>query len=167
MILTETQKQAIIFEFNSFKDYMYVGKTKKERQDLDQFFTPAELTIKMLELLDCTYEEFLDSDVIDPTSGSGNLLAAAIIIGVCPSRVFGNEYDPKMVHACRDRLKSIPDRLLDFDLCLAETIKQNLKKFKDWQVHCGDALDTYCLTTFNETYVWPKATPGNLFSSFF
>jgi hypothetical protein len=167
MILTETQKQAIIFEFNSFKDYMYVGKTKKERQGLDQFFTPAELTIKMLELLDCTYEEFLDSDVIDPTSGSGNLLAAAIIIGVCPSRVFGNEYDLKMVHACRDRLKSIPDRLLDFDSYLAETIKQNLKKFKDWQVHRGDALDTYCLTTFNETYVWPKATPGNLFSSFF
>jgi hypothetical protein len=167
MILTEKQKQAITFEFNLFRDNMYAGKTKEERDDLGQFFTPADLTIQILESLDCTYEDFLDSDVIDPTSGSGNLLAAAIIVGVCPSRVFGNEYDPKMVIACRDRLKSIPDRLLDFDPCWAETIKQNLKKFKDWQVHRGDALDTYCLTTFNETYVWPKATPGDLFSSFF
>ena len=167
MILTEKQKQAITFEFNIFRDNMYAGKTKEEREDLGQFFTPADLTIQILEALGCTYEEFLDSDVIDPTSGSGNLLAAAVIVGVCPSRIFGNEYDPKMVVACQDRLKTIPDRLLDFDSNLAETIRQNLKKFKDWQVHRGDALDTYCLTTFAEDYVWPRATPGDLFSSFF
>ena len=49
MYLTEEQKLAIASEYTSFVDSMYAGKTKKERQELDQFFTPAELTIKMLD----------------------------------------------------------------------------------------------------------------------
>lgn len=134
MYLTEEQKQAIILEFETFVDSMYAGKTKKERQELDQFFTPAPLTIKMLEALDCTYEEFLDSDIIDPTSGSGNLLAAALIIGVDPHRVFGNEYDATMVEACRKRLKNINP------------------KVRDWQIHQGNALIEDCLTEFNKDY---------------
>ncbi len=134
MYLTEEQKSAIRFEFFAFQHNMYLGKTKKERQELDQFFTPAELTIKMLEALDCTYEEFLDSDVIDPTSGSGNLLAAALIIGVDPHRVFGNEYDATMVTACRKRLKAINP------------------KVRDWQIHQGNALLEVCLTEFNKDY---------------
>ena len=105
MYLTEEQKLAISLEFETFVDSMYAGKTKKERQELDQFFTPADLTIKMLETLDCTYEEFLDSDIIDPTSGSGNLLAAALIIGADPQRAFGNEYDATMVKALQRTLK--------------------------------------------------------------
>ena len=113
---------------------MYAGKTKKERQELDQFFTPANLTIKMLEALDCTYEEFLDSDIIDPTSGSGNLLAAALIIGVDPHRVFGNEYDATMVKLCRERLKAINPEV------------------KDWQIHQGNALIADCLTEFGPEY---------------
>lgn len=134
MYLTEEQKSAIRFEFFAFQHNMYIGKTKKERQELDQFFTPAELTIKMLEALDCTYEEFLDSDIIDPTSGSGNLLAAALIIGVDPHRVFGNEYDATMVDACRKRLKTINP------------------KVRDWQIHQGNALIEDCLTEFNKDY---------------
>jgi hypothetical protein len=134
MHLTEEQKQAISLEFETFVDSMYVGKTKKERQELDQFFTPADLTIKMLEALDCTYEEFLDSDVIDPTSGSGNLLAAALIIGVDPRRVFGNEYDATMVKVCRERLKTINP------------------KVREWQIHQGNALIEDCLTIFNKDY---------------
>ena len=134
MYLTEEQKLAISLEFETFVDSMYAGKTKKERQELDQFFTPANLTIKMLEALDCTYEEFLDSDVIDPTSGSGNLLAAALIIGVDPHRVFGNEYDATMVKACRERLKAINPEV------------------KDWQIHQGNALITDCLTEFSPEY---------------
>ena len=134
MYLTEEQKLAISLEFETFVDSMYAGKTKKERQELDQFFTPADLTIKMLETLDCTYEEFLDSDIIDPTSGSGNLLAAALIIGADPQRVFGNEYDATMVKACRERLKTINP------------------KVRDWQIHQGNALIPDCLTEFSPEY---------------
>ena len=134
MNLTDKQKQAIIDEFNSFKEKMYASKSKEERETLGQFFTPADLTIQILEQLDCTYEEFLDSDVIDPTSGSGNLLAAALIIGVDPQRVFGNEYDATMVKACRERLKAINP------------------KVRDWQIHQGNALHRFAITYFGEDY---------------
>ena len=134
MYLAKEQKSAIRSEFETFVDSMYAGQTKKERQELDQFFTPAELTIKMLEALDCTYEEFLDSDVIDPTSGSGNLLAAALIIGADPQRVFGNEYDATMIKACRERLRAINPEV------------------KDWQIHQGNALQARCLIEFGEEY---------------
>jgi hypothetical protein len=139
MYLTDEHKEAIRTEFNSFIDSMYAGKSKKERQELDQFFTPAELTIKMLEALDCTYEEFLDSDVIDPTSGSGNLLAAALIIGVNPHRVFGNEYDATMVKLCRERLNKVCDMI-------------GKPRIKDWQIHQGNALIADCLTNFGPEY---------------
>lgn len=156
MTLTEKQKQAIIHEFNAFKDKMYAGKTKKERENLGQFFTPANLTIQILEALNCTQEEFINSDILDPTSGSGNLLAAAIIVGVNPTRVFGNEYDNHMVRACKNRLKSIPDRLQDFDIDLATKIAQGLQKFRPWQIHQGDATDPKCLK-FSSSYKWkPK-----------
>ena len=134
MYLAKEQKSAIRSEFETFVEGMYAGKAKKERQELDQFFTPADLTIKMLEALDCTYEEFLDSDIIDPTSGSGNLLAAALIIGADPHRVFGNEYDATMVKACRERLKAINP------------------KVRDWQIHQGNALIPDCLTEFGPEY---------------
>jgi len=134
MNLTEEQKQAIWAEFNSFRDKMYAGKSKKEREALGQFFTPADMTIQMLEELDCSYEEFIDSDIIDPTSGSGNLLAAALVIGVDPHRVFGNEYDHTMVILCRDRLQSINPAV------------------RDWQIHQGNALIQDCLTEFGPDY---------------
>ena len=139
MYLTDEQKQAITLEFETFVDSMYAGKTKKERQKLDQFFTPAELTIKMLEALNCTYEEFLDSDIIDPTSGSGNLLAAALIIGADPHRVFGNEYDETMVKLCRERLNKVCDLL-------------GKPHIKDWQIHQGNALHRFAITYFGEDY---------------
>lgn len=139
MYLTEEQKSAINIEFETFVDSMYAGKTKKERQELDQFFTPADLTIKMLEALDCTYEEFLDSDIIDPTSGSGNLLAAALIAGADSDKVFGNEYDETMVKLCRERLNKVCDLL-------------GKPHIKDWQIHQGNALHKFALTYFDEDY---------------
>lgn len=139
MYLTEEQKSAINIEFETFVDSMYADKTKKERQELDQFFTPADLTIKMLEALDCTYEEFLDSDIIDPTSGSGNLLAAALIAGADSDKVFGNEYDETMVKLCRERLNKVCDLL-------------GKPHIKDWQIHQGNALHKFALTYFDEDY---------------
>jgi len=139
MNLTDKQKEDIITEFNSFKDKMYAGKSKKEREELGQFFTPADMTIQMLEQLECTFEEFLDSDIIDPTSGSGNLLAAALILGVDSQRVFGNEYDYTMVALCRDRLNQVCDML-------------GKPHIQDWQIHQGNALIPDCLTEFGPEY---------------
>ena len=50
MIITKRQIRNIFFEFNKFKEYMYAGKTKEERDELAQFFTPPEISIKLLEM---------------------------------------------------------------------------------------------------------------------
>ena len=134
MKLTKRQEQAIYKEFEAFKDRMYADKTMSEREELEQFFTPADMTIDMLKALNCTYQEFINSDILDPTSGSGNLLAAALIIGADPLHVFGNEYDSTMVEVCRNRLQKINSQV------------------QDWQVHQGNALIPDCLTEFGETY---------------
>ena len=66
MILTEEQKQAITNEYNQFVKIQYAGKTKKERQELGQFFTPSELTIRMIEKF-----TNLEGTILDPTCGAG------------------------------------------------------------------------------------------------
>ena len=134
MYLTEEQKSAISLEFKTFVDSMYAGKTKKERQELDQFFTPPEISIRLIEEL-----SDLSGNVLDPTSGSGNLLAAALIAGADVDKVFGNEYDETMVKRCRERLNKVCD-LLD---------KPHIK---DWQIHQGNALHRFAITYFGEDY---------------
>ena len=130
MKLSEEIKLEIKKEFEEFKHKMYDGKTLEERKKLDQFFTPPQVSIPLLENL----ETVKDIDILDPTSGSGNLLAAALIAGADPQRVFGNEYDATMVKACRERLKAINPEV------------------KDWQIHQGNALITDCLTEFSPEY---------------
>ena len=130
MKLSEEIKLKIKKEFEEFKHKMYDGKTLEERKKLDQFFTPPQVSIPLLENL----ETVKDIDILDPTSGSGNLLAAALIAGADPQRVFGNEYDATMVKACRERLKAINPEV------------------KDWQIHQGNALITDCLTEFSPEY---------------
>ena len=66
MLLTDKQKQDIIAEFNEWKDKMYANKTLEDRQDLGAFFTPPELTIKMIEKF-----QDLNDDVLDPYCGRG------------------------------------------------------------------------------------------------
>ena len=109
MKLTELQKQTISrkpFQLEN-NNIMYSGKTKKERTILGQFFTPANLTIQILEKLNCSYEEFISSIILDPTSGSGNLLAAALILGVNPNNIYGVEIDEEMAELCKDRLNKL------------------------------------------------------------
>ena len=130
MKLSEEIKLEIKKEFEDFKHKMYDGKTLEERKKLDQFFTPPQVSIPLLENL----ETVKGIDILDPTSGSGNLLAAALIIGVDPHRVFGNEYDATMVKACRERLKAINPEV------------------KDWQIHQGNALQARCLIEFGKEY---------------
>ena len=66
MILTEEQKQAITNEYNKFVEVQYAGKTKKERQELGAFFTPPQLTIRMIEKF-----TNLEGTILDPTCGAG------------------------------------------------------------------------------------------------
>lgn len=134
MKLSNETKQLIKKEYEEFKESMYAGKSLKERQELDQFFTPPEISIRLIEEL-----SDLSGNVLDPTSGSGNLLAAALIAGADVDKVFGNEYDETMVKLCRERLNKVCD-LLD---------KPHIK---DWQIHQGNALHRFAITYFGEDY---------------
>lgn len=76
MKLTDVQKKQIEDDLAAFTNE-YAGKTKEERKQKSQFFTPASLIIKMLEMFDC--EESGDQTILDPTAGNGNLLVGALI----------------------------------------------------------------------------------------
>ena len=135
MKLSEEIKLEIKKEFEEFKHKMYDGKTLEERKKLDQFFTPPQVSIPLLESL----ETVKDIDILDPTSGSGNLLAAALIAGADSDKVFGNEYDATMVKLCRERLNKVCDLL-------------GKPHIQDWQIHQGNALHRFALTYFDEDY---------------
>ena len=134
MKLSKETKQLIRKEYEDFKESMYAGKSLEERQELDQFFTPPEVSIKLIEEL-----SDLSGNVLDPTSGSGNLLAAALIAGADSDKVFGNDYDETMVKFCRERLNKVCDIL-------------GKPHIRDWQIHQGNALHKFALTYFDEDY---------------
>lgn len=138
MKLTDEIKQKIYDEYNSFKESMYAGKSLEERKDLDQFFTPPEITIPMIEKF--ADESIENKTILDPTSGSGNLLAACLIVGADADKVFGNDYDGDMVLICRQRLKALCKQL-------------NKPGFRDYQIHQGNALQCLCLTDFSKKYI--------------
>lgn len=131
MQLSDNQKEAIINEYNQWKDKMYANKTLSERQDFGQFFTPPSLTIKMLEKF-----QDLEGSVLDPTCGAGNLLAAAIMAGADPKEVYGIELDPEILEIARNRLQ------------LLGVPKINL--------HQGNALYKECYE-FSDDYDYEKA----------
>ena len=137
MNLTEEIKNLIIAEYKAFEDSMYAGKTKEERDELAQFFTPPEISIKLLEAYNV--KDLSGKIIRDPTSGSGNLLAAALIAGADSDKIFGNEYDATMVKLCRERLNKVCDML-------------GKPYIQDWQIHQGNALQARCLIEFGEEY---------------
>lgn len=139
MILSEEVKQKITEEFESFKKQMYAGKSVKERAALGQFFTPAALSIQMIERFDC--DSLAGQKILDPTCGSGNLLAACLIAGADSDKVFGNELDKTMLNACRRRLNKICRELGKPDIPYHH-------------LHQGDATNPKCLTTFSSAYKW-------------
>ena len=61
MILNDKTKAKIQAEYDRWKDKLWAGKTKEERQRLGQFATPPELVFKMLEKFDS-----LEGNVLDP-----------------------------------------------------------------------------------------------------
>ena len=115
MLLTNEQITSVENEFTQWKDKMYADKTLAERQDFGQFFTPPELTIKMLEKFTS-----LDDDILDPCCGSGNLLAAAIMAGADPKRVYGIELDAEIHKIAVERLGKlgVPEKNIICGNCL-------------------------------------------------
>ena len=99
MKLTDEQINAIKEEYTKWKDSMYANRTLSERKDFGQFFTPPDLSIKMLEKF-----ENSDGTVLDPCCGAGNLLAAAIFAGFKPDNIYGIELDPDILQIAIERL---------------------------------------------------------------
>lgn len=116
VIISDDIKAKIQAEYDSWKDKLWADRTKEERQKLGQFATPPQLTIKMLEKFDS-----LDSSVLDPCLGAGNLIAAAIIAGADPSKCYGIELDPVVHKVAQLRLAKLG--------------------VPPWHVKQGDALD--------------------------
>ena len=99
MKLTDEQIKAIKEEYTKWKDSMYANRTLSERKDFGQFFTPPDLSIKMLEKF-----ENSDGTILDPCCGAGNLLAAAIFAGFKPNNIYGIEIDPDILQIAIERL---------------------------------------------------------------
>ena len=99
MKLTDEQINAIKEEYTKWKDSMYANRTLSERKDFGQFFTPPDLSIKMLEKF-----ENNDGTILDPCYGAGNLLAAAIFAGFKPENIYGIELDPDILQIAIERL---------------------------------------------------------------
>ena len=102
MKLSEETKNRIHAEYDAWKEIQYVGKDKKERQKLGQFFTPPQLTIRMLEKF-----ESLEGNVLDPCLGAGGLIAAAVLAGADPSKCYGIELDPSVLELAKKRLAKL------------------------------------------------------------
>lgn len=100
MKLTNNQKEQIINEYNEWFNQQYGDKTLEERKKLDAFFTPPELTIMMIE----QFDSLENKTILDPTCGSGNLLAACIIAGADSKLIYGNELDDELLTICKNRL---------------------------------------------------------------
>lgn len=131
MTLSDNIKKEIEIEFNHWTDLQYAGKDKKDRQTKGQFFTPPPLTIKMLE----KFDSITDKDILDPTVGAAGLLAAAVIAGADPNRVYGIELDPDILRIAQRRLLKLG--------------------VPPWHLQQGDALDPESYK-FDETPVPEK-----------
>ena len=102
MKFSEEIKNKIKEEYDAWANVQYAGKDKKERQKLGQFFTPPQLTIRMLEKF-----ENLEGNVLDPCLGAGGLIAAAVIAGADPSKCYGIELDPSILEVAKKRLAKL------------------------------------------------------------
>lgn len=129
----------------------YGGLTKEERDELGAFYTPWELCVSMLEMYDCTLEEFATKTILDPTCGSGNLIMATLITGISvnkdyPKNVFGNELNLKPLELCRKRFTHY---------CETHGMKEYDLAFWKIHLHQGNALnpDCLCYRNFDEGYV--------------
>lgn len=79
MEVSSKAKVAIKEEFETWRALQYANKDLEERKKLDQFYTPPELTIKMIEKF-----ENLEGKIIDPTCGCGGSISRMYISGSRP-----------------------------------------------------------------------------------
>ena len=129
MQLNDDIKSKIQAEYDSWKEIQYAGKDKKERQKLGQFFTPPQLTIRMLEKFDS-----LEGNVLDPCLGAGNLIAAAIIAGADPRKCYGIELDPVVHKVAQLRLSKLgvpPCNIVQGDALDPKSYEEKLQPFED------------------------------------
>ena len=127
MIILANIRHAIEIEYKQWKDKLWAGKTKEERQKLGQFATPPQLTIKMLEKFDS-----LDGSVLDPCLGAGNLIAAAIIAGADPRKCYGIELDPVVHKVAQLRLSKLgvpPCNIVQGDALDPKSYEEKLQSF--------------------------------------
>lgn len=102
MLLTNEQKQDIINEFEQWKLRTYGDLNDKQRKELGAFHTPPLLTIKMIEKF-----QDLEGSILDPTAGSGNLIAGCILAGADPKLCYANELDSSIYKVLVERLTSL------------------------------------------------------------
>lgn len=156
MKLTEEIKEEIKRESEEYLNEIksgtdqYGGLTKEERDALGAFYTPPVLCNQLLEMYDCTLEEFATKTILDPTCGSGNLIMAALIAGISvnkdyPKNVFGNELSEKPLELCRKRF---------VHYCETHGLKEYDEKFWNCHLHLGNALNADCIDKdfFVESY---------------
>ena len=172
MKITEEIKEEIKRESEEYLNEIksgtdqYGGLTKEERDELGAFYTPWSLCSQMLEMYDCTLQEFATKTILDPTCGSGNLIMAALIAGISvskdyPKNVFGNELSPKPLELCRKRFTHY---------CETHGLKEYDKDFWRIHLHQGNALNRDCIDKdlFVEGYrydpVKDKVTTGGRFT---
>ena len=146
MKLSEETKNKIseILDSDEFMNSLYVDSNgneldKETRDQLGQFYTPGKICIQMIEKYDC--DSLSGKNILDPTCGSGNLLIACLIAGADLDRLYGNEYDARVIPTCRKRI-----------LRAAEILGLDVSKFNSWQIHQGNALIPDCLTEFGPEY---------------
>jgi type I restriction-modification system DNA methylase subunit len=131
MKLSKDIKDKINNEYTSWKENMYAGKTVEERQAMGQFFTPPEISIRMLENFPDT-----NGTILDPTMGAANLLVVAYFAGFKIENIYGIELDKKIFDVAKTRLM-----LLGFP-------ESYFMKGKDNHFFIGDALQ-------NNSYDFP------------
>ena len=103
MQLSDDIKAKIQAEYDAWQSKQYAGKDKKDRQAKGQYFTPPALTVKMLE----KFDSLEGKDILDPTCGAGGLLAACILAGADPKRIYGIELDPDILKIAQLRLAKL------------------------------------------------------------
>ena len=94
-------------EYENYKNIVTQTLSDEERDELGAFYTPPELSVKMLKKFG-PLGVMIDDDWLDPTVGAGGLLAAAIISGMAnPKHCYGIELNEKMAEVCRNRLEKL------------------------------------------------------------
>lgn len=138
MNLTEQIKQNIQNEYDSWFESQYGNVSPEKRAELGAFYTPPNVIYQMLEKV-----KTLDTKILDPCCGTGNLLAACIIAGADPDNIYGNEYNEEFMLLARERLKK---------LCANPEYNTTGHEFINWHIHQGNALQLKCCSEFDKNY---------------